>query len=230
MAKKKISKKVAKKTAGKAVTKKVMPTKFSARAEQPASRRINVQNRIRSTVTGTRLFDRTLHKTNAMLRMLMEEMNWDNRERALSAFRATLHALRDVLPFYEVLDMGAQLPLLVRGLYYENWHYDPEPLRLRSSGEFYELVRDHLGRGGNFTTDEIRESARCVLSILAHQISPGEMRDVRGALTKRLQPLIDGAEDGRERPVTRRSRRALSHARASRRDRRVARRNAEHWR
>lgn len=144
------------------------------------------------TLTGTRVFDRSLHKTNAWLKELMEEMNWRDRNRALAAFRAALHALRDVLPLAEVTDLGAQLPILIRGIYYENWHYNPRPVKLKTSWEFYDLVRKNLGRGiSRFTNEEIQSFTRAVFRILAAHVSEGQMSDIRGTLNRRLQFLIE---------------------------------------
>ena len=183
--------------------RKVRPTKEGRAGKGPAklsrgnatrSQRINVQNRIRATLTGTRVFDRSLQKTNTWLKELMTEMNWDNRERALSALRATLHALRDILPLPEIIDLGAQLPLIVRGLYYESWHHNPEPLRIKTITEFYELVRENLGNGKvKFTNDDLRQFTRASLAVLAKHVSQGEMREVEGTLKKNLKVLIEDA-------------------------------------
>lgn len=169
----------------------------NSKAKMPViNQRMRVQNRIRSTFTGTRLFDRSLHKTNTWLKEIMDLMNWNNRERALSALRATLHALRDVLPLQENIHLSAQLPIMIRGLYFENWHYHPEPLRLKGIGEFYELVREKLGQGlGRFTTDEIRQFTRCCLFVLTDHVSAGEIYDIKGILRRNLKELISVSFD-----------------------------------
>lgn len=45
----------------------------------------------------------------------MEELDWQDRHAAYLALRATLHALRDRLTVEEVAELGAQLPMLIRG-------------------------------------------------------------------------------------------------------------------
>ncbi len=168
------------------------PTQISKSDTSSADRRINVQNRIRSTFTGTRIFDRSLHKTNTWLKELMVAMGWNHRERALSLFRATLHALRDVLPLQEVADLGAQFPILIRGLYYENWHVSSEPLKLNSMLEFYALVRENLGRGGGkFSGEELRQAVRASLEVVTKHVSAGQISDVKGSLRKNLKALIE---------------------------------------
>lgn len=126
-------------------------------------------------------------------------MNWENRERALSAFRASLHAVRDILPLQEVIHLGAQLPILIRGLYYENWHYNPKPLRLKTIGEFYELVRDNLGTGANkYSTEELRKFTRASLRIITKHVSAGEMYEIKANLKEKLRDIIEVSFDDLE--------------------------------
>jgi uncharacterized protein (DUF2267 family) len=67
------------------------------------------------------VFDRTLYKTHTWLKEIMEVLGTEDRHRAYMALRAVLHALRDRLTVEEVAQLGAQLPMLIRGLYYEGW-------------------------------------------------------------------------------------------------------------
>lgn len=170
-----------------ASTRTVTPTKRG----DGKSRRDAVQKRIRATFTGTRTFDRSLHKTNLWLKELMELMGWDNRERALSAMRATLHALRDVLPLEEVADLGAQLPSLVRGVYYEGWRPRAAPRRVATFAEFYLLVRENLGpRATGYSNDDLSKFTRACLRVVAKHVSAGEMSDIRNSLRRRLKDLV----------------------------------------
>lgn len=153
-------------------------------------REIRVQNRIRATVTGTRVFDRTVHKTNQWLKDVMRAMDWDNRERAYQALRATLHSVRDVLTFEEVVQLGAQLPMLLRGVYYEGWSPKSTPIRLKTVGEFFLLVRLHLGPGAKFTNGELRDFTHACIHVVAKHISAGELREVRAILPRKLKALV----------------------------------------
>ncbi len=87
------------------------------------------------SLTGLSQFDTTIHATNTWLKDLMERLGWEDRHRAYQAFRAVLHALRDHLTVDEVATLGAQLPLLIRGIYYEGWHPADKPLRERKKEE-----------------------------------------------------------------------------------------------
>ena len=88
------------------------------------------------STTGLEVFDTTVHKTNSWLKEVMQEIHCEDRRKAYLALRATLHALRDRLTVEEVAQLGAQLPMLVRGFYYEGWDPTRKPVKLRDKEEF----------------------------------------------------------------------------------------------
>lgn len=73
------------------------------------------------SATGLEVFDTTLQRTHTWLKDLMLVLGWQDRHKAYRALRATLHALRDRLTVEETAHLGAQLPMLIRGFYYEGW-------------------------------------------------------------------------------------------------------------
>ncbi len=64
--------------------------------------------------------------------------------RALHALRAVWHAIRDRLPAAEVVALGAQLPTLIRGPYYEGWMLANDPTRIRGRAAMVERVEKEL--------------------------------------------------------------------------------------
>ena len=73
------------------------------------------------SATGLDVFDKTVQTTNIWLDEIMARMGPD-RHIAWHILGAVLRALRDRLPLDDAAHLGAQLPLLVRGLYYDQWH------------------------------------------------------------------------------------------------------------
>jgi uncharacterized protein (DUF2267 family) len=65
------------------------------------------------------VLDRSLEKTHIWLGDLAEELGSDDRHYAYRVLRAFLHALRDHLPIDEVASVAAQLPMFIRGIFYE---------------------------------------------------------------------------------------------------------------
>src|SRR6516164_4209657 len=86
--------------------------------------------------TGLTAFDSTIQTTNIWLRDIQERLGWQARHRAYHALRAVLHALRDRLPVDQVAALGAQLPMLIRGFYYEGWHPAGTPTKHRRKEDF----------------------------------------------------------------------------------------------
>jgi uncharacterized protein (DUF2267 family) len=84
------------------------------------------------STTGFRGCDSTVQKTNLVLSEIEESYGWppDRRMQSYTALRAVLHALRDRLPVQQSANVAAQLPMLVRGLYYEGWNPSQVPQRM----------------------------------------------------------------------------------------------------
>jgi uncharacterized protein (DUF2267 family) len=133
------------------------------------------------------VFEGTIQKSHIWLNDLMAELNWHDRpHRAYLALRSVLHALRDRLTVEEALQLGAQLPMLIRGLYYEGWTLKGKPHKERREKEFL----DHVTKA--FKDDEVidpREVVRAVFSILVRHTSAGEIEDVKHVLPKPLKEL-----------------------------------------
>jgi uncharacterized protein (DUF2267 family) len=135
--------------------------------------------------TGLTSFDTTLQVTNGWLKDLMEELGWQDRQKAYHALREVLHALRDRLPIDTVASLGAQLPLLVRGVYYEGWHPAGKPLKYHREqflGHIAETLRD-------CPPTDARTVVQAVFRILARHVSYGEVERVKHALPADLRSL-----------------------------------------
>lgn len=140
------------------------------------------------SANGLDVFDRTLQATHAWLDDIMAELGPDRRH-AYHVLGAVLHALRDRLPVAEAAHLGAQLPLLVRGLYYEGWRPQAAPPRGRDRGAFLAHVEAGLG---NARSTHVEEAIRAVLGTLSRHVSQGEtakVLDVLPAAVRALWPV-----------------------------------------
>ena len=79
------------------------------------------------------------------------------------------------------------LPILVRGLYYDQWHHPAgKPERLRHKEEFLAAVTAGLDDIGPIDPED---ATRAVFAVLEHHIAPGEIEDVKAILPTHLRDL-----------------------------------------
>lgn len=137
------------------------------------------------SATGLVVFDRTLQTTNTWLGEIMESVGPD-RQVAWHLLGAVLRALRDRLPLGLAAHLGAQLPLLVRGTYYDRWRPSEEPAAWRSLDEFLAIVSDDME---GVRPVNAKEGAQSVFKVLNHHVDPGQVRNVREALPEEVRGL-----------------------------------------
>ena len=136
--------------------------------------------------TGLAVFDATVQETNLWLKRLMEQMHTEDRQAAYLALRATLHALRDRLGPENAVHLGAQLPLLLRGVYYEGWHIGGSASGERQPPDFIEHVRAELPRTA---TLDANLAVRSALAVLQDRLDPGEVAKIKRILPHQLHAL-----------------------------------------
>jgi uncharacterized protein (DUF2267 family) len=143
------------------------------------------------TPTGLEVFDRTVQKTNSWLHDLMQVLQWPDKHRVYLALRATLHALRDRLTVDEVAQLGAQLPMLIRGFYYEGWDPTDKPLRGRTKEQFLSRIEQQFKDHDSIDPGVV---ARAVFFVIEHRVSQGEIEDVKQVLPAEMRDLWPSSE------------------------------------
>lgn len=138
------------------------------------------------SATGLDVFDKTLHETNRWLKVVMETLKTDNRRHAFAALRATLQVLRDRIGPNNAVHLGAQLPMLLRGAYYEGWHPAGTPTRERHVENFIAHVASKLPRDLQLDAEH---AARASLAALAECVDPGEVAKVAELLPLEIRGL-----------------------------------------
>lgn len=95
----------------------------------------------------------------------------EDRHFALQVLRGVLHALRDRLTIEQSAHLSAQLPLLIRGIYFENWDPQPLPSRDRTVEDFIDRVRPALT---GYPGAEFIDAVSAVFEVLQRHVSLGE--------------------------------------------------------
>jgi uncharacterized protein (DUF2267 family) len=134
-------------------------------------------------------FDQTVQLSNKWLKELMLELGWKQRNRAMLALRSTLHALRDRLPLAEAVQLGAQLPLLLRGAYYEGWRPQVKPRRDQYGQAFLAAIEKGFRRRPGQAPANAKQIAGAVFAVLDRRVSRGEIDQVRHCLPSSIRVL-----------------------------------------
>jgi uncharacterized protein (DUF2267 family) len=138
--------------------------------------------------TGFRSFDTTVDKTNHILRQIEEAYGWpkERRNQSYDALRGTLHALRDRLTVEESAQLSAQLPMLVRGIYFEGWDPTRVPVKM-DRDEFLDRVRQEFPYE---VEGDMEQLARTVMQALRMHVTDGEWEDIRASMPKHLATVL----------------------------------------
>jgi uncharacterized protein (DUF2267 family) len=115
---------------------------------------------------GLETIETTRQKTHEWIARIVESMRMEKRD-AWKSLRSVLRTLRDRLPIDLGVHFEAQLPMLVRGLYYEGWEPSKVPIKMSREG-FLAAVQSRIHSqschrsGGNYPkrTGSRRQSHR----------------------------------------------------------------------
>jgi uncharacterized protein (DUF2267 family) len=138
------------------------------------------------TAAGLAVFDKTLQETNAWLKIVMGDLKTDDREVAYAALKGTLHALRDRIGPENASHLGAQLPLLLRGTFYEGWHMAGTPTKERHLDSFLEHIAKELPKNLN---EDPKRVAHATFNAMRQRLDPGEFNKLLRLLPPQLQQL-----------------------------------------
>ena len=138
------------------------------------------------STTGIHAFDTTVQVTNRWLHNIMDRLGTTDRQGAYHFLRGVLHALRDRLSPEQAAALGSQLPMLVRGIFFEGWRPQGKPLKIRQKEEFLKIVEAELTPGG----PSVEAVTRAVLEVLSRHVSTGEVQHLRHALPAEIRDLF----------------------------------------
>ncbi|HTX09198.1 MAG TPA: DUF2267 domain-containing protein [Solirubrobacteraceae bacterium] len=141
--------------------------------------------------------DHSIEMTHIWLNDLMAELGSEDRRYGYRVMKAVLHAVRDGLPVDEAAHLAAQLPELIRGIYYEGWDPSRTPARYRDSKPFLDRIAAEASLAGD---SEASYAAEAVLAVVRKHISAGEFEQVMHMLRAPVQAVVRPG-DARPRPA-----------------------------
>ncbi len=138
------------------------------------------------TAQGLEVIDHSIHLTHEWINELAERLGWSSKRSTLRLLRITLHHIRDHLLVDELAQMSAQLPLLIRGFFFEGLVPKQTPIKERNAQDFIAFIADQMGNAEEYRG---REDIKCVFDLLNNRLSRGEIEDVRATLPAPIREL-----------------------------------------
>lgn len=140
-------------------------------------------------------FNQYATEGNTFLKDYAKEMNMPNdHNKAGRIFTAIIHALREIIPPEESLQLISQLPMFLKAVYVNGWVLKEKKPKIKHMAEFLDLVRAHNAPTAvnDFEySDEVAERyVDTTFIYLRKYISLGEMEDIRDGLPKDLKSMI----------------------------------------
>lgn len=130
----------------------------------------------------------SMQKTNEWLKMVAERLGTDDYEKAYQALRAVLHVLRDRLTIEEGADLAAQMPLILKGVFYDSFRPANLPVKIKTKEDFFSKVEAN-SRGFGDLDGALATMA--VFEVIEEKISDGELADIQGNLPLNLKDLLE---------------------------------------
>lgn len=135
------------------------------------------------SANGLEVFDKTIQTTNIWLKEIMEEVGPD-RQVAWKVLSVVLHKLRARLPVEVSAHLGSQLPMLVRGVYYDQYQPAKQPGACRDYEEFVAEVDDWLS---DIRPTDPKVAVRAVFDVLSRHIPAPQIDKVKASLPEKLR-------------------------------------------
>lgn len=131
-------------------------------------------------------FDTAVQKANIWLKDIEAAGNMRSRFQAYAALRSVLHALRDCAPTAEAIKFSAQMPLMIKGVFFDGWKVSPKPHRL-SLKEFDDVLRGGLKEHNGV---EPAVALKAVLSAVNRHISPSVLKTFQLVLPSEVHEAV----------------------------------------
>lgn len=131
-------------------------------------------------------FHTMVTKSEAWIKAMADALRCDEHH-AYAVLRAVLHALRDRMPVENAAQLAAQMPTIIRGVFYEGWTPSGKPVRIRQKEDFLEAVWTQLNKPEDL---DVERSTKTALRILCDKVSEGEAQNIAHVLPEHLRELL----------------------------------------
>lgn len=130
-------------------------------------------------------FVRAGQRAEEWLDVVAAELGTSDRRHAYHLLRAWMHTTRDRVGVDAAAHFAAQLPMLLRGLFFDGWRPSRVPVKYDA-----EQFLAAMAEEARVSPDEVRRGAPAVTAALARQFSPGQLEHLLAQLPAPVRNLI----------------------------------------
>ncbi len=136
--------------------------------------------------TGVDSLDVSIEKANAWLAGIGTGFGTSDRRLAYRVLRAWLHGLRDGLSVEVAAHFAAQLPELLRGIFFDGWNPSRVPQRYDRAGYVARFARE-----ARIRESDVAKAAGIVSAVAQRRMSAGVLAHAFGRLPADVRPLLE---------------------------------------
>ena len=141
--------------------------------------------------TGVENLDRSIDKANKWLADIEAGFSTSDRHLAYRVLRAWLHCLRDRLSVEVAAHFAAQLPELLRGVFFDGWNPSRVPRKYDRAAYVARFAREARVRDS-----DVVKAARIVSAVARRHMSAGVVAEAFRLLPADLRELLEPAPAG----------------------------------
>lgn len=134
-------------------------------------------------------FAPAVHTAHEWLAVVCDRLETDDRRFAHRALRAWLHTVRDRLGVSAAAHLSAQLPEMLRGVFYEGWI----PAHVPVSHDVSSFLTQ-FARAAGVPLSQVADLAGAVTDALVELFSPGQLDHVLAQLPVKLRIMLLGTD------------------------------------
>lgn len=138
-----------------------------------------------STNAKVSALDHAMHVAHTWIHDVAKEFDTEDREFAYRVLRAWLHTLRDRLTVEASAHFAAQLPDLIRGIFYAGWNPNSVPEKYDAHAYAARFARE-----ANISLDDVGKAAAATTAAALRHLPPTQMDKALGQLPTEIRSLL----------------------------------------
>ena len=136
---------------------------------------------------GSDPFNHALHTANIWLADIGTALGTRDRRYTRGVVRAWMHTLRDRVTVDAAAKFGAQLPELLRGVYYDGWEPNKTPVKYN-----VEQYIQRFAAQASIPAVQVPTTAATITEVMADRMSPGQVSETLAELPTDLRATVTG--------------------------------------